>query len=277
MCDAIAAPAAPWPETMLKTPGGKPAWRTSSAALAHCGYHVSIEAGAVRRMRGKKKGGTHGQRRLLAALQHDRTPRRERGRTLLGEEDQRRVPRDDDAGDAERLAERDVDEAGGVEARGALRIGGLGEVAEVVGGGVRVEEGGHGAAHRLRLELGELGAVRGEEVGEAREGGAALFGGERGPGREGGAGGGDGAVDVFRGGFGDCAGGGVSGGKRQREGAERARRGAYLWLGTRPSLASAGQTSWTPRGVGTGGGVRITACLVASFARRRSATDIPRH
>lgn len=35
MCDEIAAPAAPCPERMLKTPGGKPALATSSAAFAH--------------------------------------------------------------------------------------------------------------------------------------------------------------------------------------------------------------------------------------------------
>lgn len=35
MCDDIAAPAAPCPERMLNTPGGKPALATSSAAFAH--------------------------------------------------------------------------------------------------------------------------------------------------------------------------------------------------------------------------------------------------
>ena len=78
-CLTSAAPARPSPVTMLTTPGGSSAWRQTSA----------------------KRSAR--QRRRLGRLQHDRVPRRERRRDLPGEHQQREVPGDDLAGDAERL------------------------------------------------------------------------------------------------------------------------------------------------------------------------------
>ncbi len=77
-CLTSAAPVRPSPVTMLTTPGGSSAWRSTS--------HEE----------------QRGQRRRLGRLEHDRVPARERRRDLPREHQQREVPRDDLAGDAER-------------------------------------------------------------------------------------------------------------------------------------------------------------------------------
>ena len=74
----IAAPVRPSPVTMLTTPGGSSAWRTTS----------------------QKSSAVSGRR--LGRLEHDRVPARERRRDLPREHQQREVPRDDLAGDADR-------------------------------------------------------------------------------------------------------------------------------------------------------------------------------
>ncbi len=71
-------PISPGPVTMLTTPGGRSAWRQTSAKS-------SAESG---RRRGR--------------LEHDRVAGGERRRDLPGQHQQREVPRDDLGGDAER-------------------------------------------------------------------------------------------------------------------------------------------------------------------------------
>ena len=84
-CSTIAAPAVrPSPVTMLTTPGGKP---------------------GCRRKLGQRE---RRQRRLLGRLQHRRAAGADRRRELPRRHQQRVVPRDDLAGDADRLAQREA-------------------------------------------------------------------------------------------------------------------------------------------------------------------------
>ena len=76
------APVSPAPVTMLTTPGGSSACRQISAKQQR------------------------GQRRRLGRLQHDRVAARQRRRDLPRRHQQREVPRDDLAGDAERARRR---------------------------------------------------------------------------------------------------------------------------------------------------------------------------
>ena len=77
-CSTSAAPVEPSPVTMLTTPGGSSAWRQTSAKSSAVSGVVS------------------------AGLSTTVLPQRERRRDLPGQHQQREVPRDDLAGDAER-------------------------------------------------------------------------------------------------------------------------------------------------------------------------------
>ena len=77
-CLTRCAPVEPSPVTMLTTPAGSSAWRQMSVKMQR------------------------GQRRRLGRLEHDRVAAGERRRDLPREHQQREVPRDDLAGDAER-------------------------------------------------------------------------------------------------------------------------------------------------------------------------------
>ena len=107
-----------------------------------------------------------GQRRLRVGLEHDRAAGRERGRELPRRHQQRVVPGDDLAGDADRLLQRVGEERAADRVRAAAdRADRGGEVAEVLD---RAEELGLGRGDRLAdvagLELRELVPVRLDRV-----------------------------------------------------------------------------------------------------------------
>ena len=109
-----------------------------------------------------------GQRRLRVGLEDDRAAGRERGRELPRRHQQRVVPGDDLARDADRLLQRVEEEraADRVRAAGDRRDRG-GEEAEVLDGAdeLRLHRRDR-LADVARLELGELLAVRDDRVGE---------------------------------------------------------------------------------------------------------------
>ena len=138
-CSTIAAPAvSPSPVTMLTTPGGRPA-------------SAKLEASCER-----------GQRRLLGRLQHRRAAGADRRRELPRRHQQRVVPRDDLAGDADRLAQREAHRVVGHRDHVAVDLGGQAAVVLEAGGDVGDVELGFDdrLAGVARFELGELvGAV----------------------------------------------------------------------------------------------------------------------
>ncbi len=176
-CFTSASPASsPSPFTRLKTPCGSPA---------------SSKMPGPERCR---------QRRELGGLEHDGVAGRQGRAELPRLEHERRVPRRDEPGDADRLAVDVVElPAGHLVGVVGLRDDQVGEEAEVLGRAPRLAE-------RLRdrqagvegLELGEPGVARLDDVGDAVQHARALAGqhprprsvGERAPG------GGDGEVDV---------------------------------------------------------------------------------
>ena len=138
------------------------------------------------------------QRRQLGGLQHERVAGRQAGRHLPGGDRQREVPRDDQADDAERLAEREVDAAGDRDRVAQQPLGRAGVVAE------RVDDHAHLAervADRLagvaRLEDGELVDVLGQRVGQPVQQHRAVGRADGAPGRERGLRGGDGGVGLL--------------------------------------------------------------------------------
>ena len=138
-------------------------------------------------------------RRRRGGLDHERVARGEGRRDLPGAHQEREVPRNDLADDADGLVQHDahrvfVDHDGGA----LFGAQATGEVAEVVGGERNVDE--RGFADRLavveRFDHGETSGVFIDEIGDLQKKGGALLRGLGGPGGEGGAGGGDGTVDV---------------------------------------------------------------------------------
>ena len=138
-------------------------------------------------------------RRRRGGLDHERVARGEGRRDLPGAHQEREVPRNDLADDADGLVQHDahrvfVDHDGGA----LFGAQATGEVAEVVGGERNIDE--RGFADRLavveRFDHGETGGVFIDEIGDLQKKGGALLRGLGGPGGEGGAGGGDGTVDV---------------------------------------------------------------------------------
>ena len=112
-CATSGAPAlAPSPVTMLTTPGGSPASAKSSASSRS------------------------GERRLLGGLEHHRAAGGDRRRELPGRHEQRIVPRDDLAGDADRLAQREAHRVVGHGQHLAVDLGGEAAVVLEAGGDV---------------------------------------------------------------------------------------------------------------------------------------------
>jgi hypothetical protein len=140
--------------------------------------------------------------RVLGRLQDDRVPRGERRRERVHGQEDRRVPRDDDPDDAERLAERVVEDARPVE-RDDAPLDLVREPAEVV---EPVRDHPKLREHLLvelavvgHLDRGDLLRALRDQVGEAHHQPAAPGGGEPAPGLalERGRRGADGAVDVL--------------------------------------------------------------------------------
>ena len=105
---------------------------------------------------------------LRVGLQHDGAPGRQGGRQLPGRHRQRVVPRDDLAGDADRLLQRVEEERAADRVRASGDRGDRGDVeAEVLDGLVDLGlDGRDRLADVARLELGELLPVRDDRVGE---------------------------------------------------------------------------------------------------------------
>ena len=116
------------------------------------------------------------QRRELGGLQHDGVAGRERGTELPRLEHERRVPRRDEAGDADRLAVHVVDLAAG-HLVGVVGLGDdqVGEEPEVLGGATRLSERLRDRQARVeRLQLRQLRVTRLDEVGDPVEHARAL-------------------------------------------------------------------------------------------------------
>ena len=134
-----------------------------------------------------------GERGRLGRLEHDRVAAGERGRDLPREHEEREVPRDDLA--------RDADRARAPVREGVLELVGPARVVEEVGGGEREVDVAR-LLDRLaavqRLEDGELARALLEDARDAEEVLRALGARERRPAvGVGGARGGDGAADVL--------------------------------------------------------------------------------
>ncbi len=123
------------------------------------------------------------QRRLLGRLEDDRAAGGQRRADLPGGHQQREVPRDDLADDADRLLERVGVELGARhvgqrrrDGRAAQLRRPAGHVPEQVGGERDVGGGGDGLRLAVveRVELGELVEVLGDQVAEAVDRAAAL-------------------------------------------------------------------------------------------------------
>ena len=111
-----------------------------------------------------------GQRRQLGRLEDDGVAGGQRGREAPAGDRHREVPGHDDADDAERLVEGDVDAAGHRDLPAEQPLGRAGVVVEAVADvarlPARVAPGVAGVAH---LELGELLDVRVDDGGEAAQ------------------------------------------------------------------------------------------------------------
>ena len=111
-------------------------------------------------------------RRLLRGLQHDGVARGERGAELGDGDRERRVPRDDETDDSDRLADREV-EAGRPDLHrvAADLVGGAGEVEEHLGARGQVEERRlHDDATVVAgLDLGQLVGVGAHHLGQPAE------------------------------------------------------------------------------------------------------------
>ncbi len=144
-----ASPASsPRPATTFTTPGGK--------------------AGFVEQLTESQQRA----RRLLRRLQHDGVARGERGAELGDGDRERRVPRDDETDDSDRLADREV-EAGRPDLHrvAADLVGGTGEVEEHLGARGQVEERRlhDDAAVVACLDLGQLVGVGAHHLGQPAE------------------------------------------------------------------------------------------------------------
>ena len=147
-CSTIAAPVSPSPVTMLTTPGRQ-------AGVGEAGRQLEDR-----------------QRRLLGRLQHRRAAGADRRRELPRRHQQRVVPRDDLAGDADRLAQREAHRVVGHRDDVAVNLGGQAAVVLEAGGDVgdvelRFDDRLAGVA---RLELGELVGALADDVGRSRTG-----------------------------------------------------------------------------------------------------------
>ena len=166
----------PSPGRMLTTPSGMPASAISSAMLQR------------------------GERRDLGRLHHDAVAGGERRRHLPAREHQREVPRHDLADDADRLAQRVVQEARLDRDRLALELVGHAAEVAVAGGRARHVERAR-VAQRMagveRFEARQLVGVGLDEVGELEQDAAAVGRRHAAPGREGALRRSDGAVDVL--------------------------------------------------------------------------------
>ena len=175
-CSAMYWPTTwPSPGTMLTTPSGMPASAISSTILQRA------------------------ERRDLRRLHHDAVAGRERGRHLPAREHQREVPRHHLADDADRLAQRVVEEAG-LDRNGlALElVGHAAEVAEARRRARHVELAR--IAHRMagvqRFEPREFLGVGLDQVREPEQDAPAVGRRHAAPGREGALRRGHGLVDV---------------------------------------------------------------------------------
>ena len=169
----ISSPVAPSPVTMLTTPAGTPAiWQISA-----------------KRMRGE--------RRVLGRLEDDGVAERDRRGDLPGEHQERKIPRDDLAADADRYAVGELYR---------LELGPAGVMVEVAGDERHVDVAG--LADRLavveRLDHREEAAVLLDHAGDGVEVLGPLMAGQRRPFRLRLPGRGDRIVDIVGAGLGDA-------------------------------------------------------------------------
>ncbi len=187
-----------WPvKAILSTSG----WTTRACAgrLAQAVDDVD-DARREAGLEGQLADAQGGQRRLLGGLHDDGVAAGQGRAPLPGEHQQREVPGDDLADDADRLAQRVGEEAAADGDGAALDlVGPAGVVAERVDDALHVAARvADGLAAVERLERGQLLGVLLDEVGELEHQPAALGGVHRRPGAglQGRAGGLDGLVDV---------------------------------------------------------------------------------
>ena len=119
----------------------------------------------------------HGQRRLLGRLEHDRAAGADRRRELPRRHQQRVVPRDDLAGDADRLAQREAHRVVGHRQDVAVNL--RRQAAVVLEAGRDVGDVELGLDDRLaavaRLELGQLVGAVADDLRELEEDAAAVL------------------------------------------------------------------------------------------------------
>ena len=167
----------PLPGTTVKTPSGMPG------------------------LEGELAEPERGQRRQLGGLEHDGVAGGERGGEPPAGDRHREVPRHDDADDAQRLPERDVDAAGDRDLAAEVPLGRPGVVGEDVADVAGLPAGVADRVPGVRdLEQRELLLVLADEVGEAAQEQPAVRGGDGGPRRGGRRRSGDRLVGLLEGG-----------------------------------------------------------------------------
>ena len=176
-----------------------PGWLTSgrAALLAVAGQHVEHAGRQV--LLADLGHPQHAQRRVLGRLQHQRVAGAERGRDLERGEHHRRIPRDDGADHADRLAARVAQHVLAERDGLALQLAGeAAEIAEDVGrhAGLGARLGAHRVAGLQRDGARQLLAAGLERIGDLEQRLAAFARHDLAPVGKGLGGGRDGAVDV---------------------------------------------------------------------------------